>query len=90
MTTPEAVPSNVSSTTKEVWLLRVLPHVVITAFGLILIFVVIAVVVSGLVLGGTIQVDAKAIGLTQSLVLFSASEESLISQLIFYTNNVPS
>lgn len=48
-----------------------LPKIVLGAFSLNMLFIMIAAVVSGLVLGGTIQINAKAIGLTMSLVLFS-------------------
>ncbi|CAK7203847.1 hypothetical protein SEUCBS139899_006596 [Sporothrix eucalyptigena] len=49
-----------------------LPKIVMAAFSLNLLFLLIGLIVSCLVLGGTITIDAKAIGLTESLVLISS------------------
>ncbi|CAK7274659.1 hypothetical protein SEPCBS119000_006285 [Sporothrix epigloea] len=49
-----------------------LAKIVMTTFGLNLLFLLIGLIVAGLVLGGTITIDAKAIGLTESLVLLSS------------------
>ncbi|CAK7225301.1 hypothetical protein SBRCBS47491_005840 [Sporothrix bragantina] len=49
-----------------------LPKIVMAAFGLNLLFLMIGLIVASLVLGGTISITAKAIGLTQSLVLISS------------------
>ncbi|EPE02833.1 hypothetical protein F503_01574 [Ophiostoma piceae UAMH 11346] len=49
-----------------------MPKIVLAAFIINMIMILVAIVVSGLVLGGSITVKANAIGLTQSLVLFSA------------------
>lgn len=48
-----------------------LPKIVLAAFGLNTLFLLIGLIVSGLVLGGTISIKAPAIGLTESLVLIS-------------------
>ncbi|ERT00927.1 hypothetical protein HMPREF1624_02161 [Sporothrix schenckii ATCC 58251] len=48
-----------------------LPKIVMASFGLNLLMILIGLVVSGLELGGTIVVNAKAIGLTESLVMIS-------------------
>ncbi|CAK7245998.1 MAG: hypothetical protein STHCBS139747_007619 [Sporothrix thermara] len=49
-----------------------LPKIVMAAFCLNLLFLLIGLIVAGLVLGGTITITAKAIGLTESLVLISS------------------
>ncbi|CAK7216916.1 hypothetical protein SCUCBS95973_002975 [Sporothrix curviconia] len=49
-----------------------LPKIAMAAFGLNLLFLMIGLIVAGLVLGGTITINAKAIGLTESLVLISS------------------
>ena len=49
-----------------------MPKIVLAAFSINMVMILVAIVASGLVLGGSITVKATAIGLTQSLVLFSA------------------
>ncbi|CAK7565042.1 MAG: hypothetical protein SEPTF4163_002950 [Sporothrix epigloea] len=49
-----------------------LAKIVMAVFGFNALFLLIGLIVAGLVLGGTITIEAKAIGLTESLVLISS------------------